>query len=221
MNSQFSHPQCLFIFYYLPSSCPSASPEYEGRGADDLNIKLASVIEQLMLSSDFINLSSLCLIPKRQCWILYIDALVMDSGGNLFDAISLATRAALYNTMLPKVKVIETTRRGEYELELSDDYEDCIRISVEKVPIFISFNQIGKFFIVDPSTEEELCMGCRITIGINNNGNICAIDQGSGAIKPSILPEITMVAKNIGTKMIKDMDDYLAKCEPKPNQFFL
>lgn len=34
-----------------------------------------------------------------------IDALVLDSGGNLFDSLSLATLAALYNTKIPSIKV--------------------------------------------------------------------------------------------------------------------
>ena len=61
-------------------------------------MKLAVALEQLLLGSDNIDLKSLCLVPKRQCWILYIDAMVLDSGGNLFDAISIAARAALATT---------------------------------------------------------------------------------------------------------------------------
>lgn len=46
-----------------------------------------------------LNLKDLCIIPHKLCWILYIDALVLDSGGNLFDSISMATYAALSNTL--------------------------------------------------------------------------------------------------------------------------
>jgi len=63
-----------------------------------LNIKLAVTLEKLLLSADHLDLKSLCLIPKRTCWTLNVDAMVLDSGGNLFDAISIATRAALANT---------------------------------------------------------------------------------------------------------------------------
>ena len=45
-----------------------------------------------------IDLASLCIIPRLQCWIVYVDVLVLGDGGNLADAISLGIRAALRNT---------------------------------------------------------------------------------------------------------------------------
>ena len=63
-----------------------------------MNIKLSQALESLLNSSDHLDLKQLCLVPKRQCWLLHIDAIVLDSGGNLFDAISIAIRAALHNT---------------------------------------------------------------------------------------------------------------------------
>jgi exosome complex RNA-binding protein Rrp42 (RNase PH superfamily) len=33
-------------------------------------------LEQLLVSGNHIDLKSLCLIPKRQCWTLFIDAMV-------------------------------------------------------------------------------------------------------------------------------------------------
>lgn len=45
------------------------------------------------------ELKKLCIIPGKLCWIIYVDAMVLDSNGNLFDAISIATRAALHNTL--------------------------------------------------------------------------------------------------------------------------
>lgn len=110
---------------------------------------------------------------------------------------------------MPKVKVVESGKAGEYELELSDDPDDSLTISVEKVPVFVSFSQLGNFAVVDPSIEEELCMGCRTTIGVNKAGNICAIDKGTGAISVTSLPELTLVATKIGTKIIAELDEKL------------
>lgn len=42
--------------------------------------------------------------PSTTC--RYVDVLVLDSGGNLVDAIALAMRAALFNTRLPRVNVV-------------------------------------------------------------------------------------------------------------------
>jgi len=107
------------------------------------------------------------------------------------------------------VKVIESGKAGEYELELSDDPDDCVTVSVEKVPVFVSFSHLGNFAVVDPSIEEELCMGCRATLGVNKSGNICAIDKGTGSLSVTAVPELTLVATKIGTKLISDMDNML------------
>lgn len=93
------------------SSCPSASPEFEGRGSEVLNLELARTIERYLNSNSTLDLRyilsfllllnlyrALCLVPARHCWVIYVDALVLDSTGNLFDVLSIATRAALLNT---------------------------------------------------------------------------------------------------------------------------
>ncbi|XP_049850921.1 putative exosome complex exonuclease RRP42 [Schistocerca gregaria] len=191
--------------------CPTASPYFEGRGAEELNIKLSNLMEKMLLSSAHIDLGILCLIPKKQCWILYIEILVLDCGGNLVDAISIATRAALANTTVPLVKVVEAKKPGEYEFELDGDIDNNIIIPVENVPIFVSFNQIGSYLIVDPSLQEELCLGCRISIGINKIGNICTIDKGNGMIGLETLPQIMSTAKTLGLKILNLIDGYKLK----------
>jgi exosome complex RNA-binding protein Rrp42 (RNase PH superfamily) len=64
----------------LVGSCPSAAPEYEGRGADALNLELASIVERVL--SRAIDRKTLCLVEGEQCWVLNIDALVCSGGGS-------------------------------------------------------------------------------------------------------------------------------------------
>jgi hypothetical protein len=60
-------------------SCPSASAEFEGRGAEELNNELARSIEHMLSNANALDLASLCLVPGRLCWIVYIDAQVGDA----------------------------------------------------------------------------------------------------------------------------------------------
>ena len=62
-----------------------------------------------------LNTKSLCVLPGRQCWCLYIDTLILQMGGNLADVVVLAIRAALENTKLPKTIVVE---EGELIIKL-------------------------------------------------------------------------------------------------------
>lgn len=55
-------------------------------------------------------------------WELYIDAVVLEcGGGNVFDAVSLATRAALASTKLPLLDIVEGEVPGTYDVELASD----------------------------------------------------------------------------------------------------
>lgn len=60
-------------------SCPSASPEFEGKGAVVLNNELARYLERIMKNSASFDLTQLCIIPGKLCWILYVDAMVFFS----------------------------------------------------------------------------------------------------------------------------------------------
>ena len=42
------------------------------------------------------------MLSGRHCWTLYVDILILECGGNLFDAVSIAVKAALSNTRIPR-----------------------------------------------------------------------------------------------------------------------
>lgn len=50
-----------------------------------------------------LDLKSLCVLPGMTCWVVYVDALLLNDGGNVLDALSIAARAALALTRIPKV----------------------------------------------------------------------------------------------------------------------
>jgi len=89
-----------------------------------------------------INLSKLCIIPGEQCWILYVDALILDYGGNLIDALFMGTRAAIFDTRIPKTEV-QDLGDGNFDFEVLDDAEDTeIVEGREDMPICITLNKV-------------------------------------------------------------------------------
>lgn len=71
---------------------------------------------------------SLCIIPGKAAWNVYVDALVLNDAGGVLCALSLATRAALAATRLPRISVTHGGDGGEggggegdAEIELEDD----------------------------------------------------------------------------------------------------
>lgn len=51
----------------------------------------------------------------------------MDCGGNLFDCIAFTTRAALFDTRIPRTEV-QDMGDGEFEFEVMDDVEDAMPV---------------------------------------------------------------------------------------------
>lgn len=59
------------------TSSPSASQQFEGRGADDLNTALTLSLDRLFNGpQNGLDLSKLCIVPGQQCWVIYVDAMV-------------------------------------------------------------------------------------------------------------------------------------------------
>ncbi|KAG0261877.1 Exosome complex component RRP42 [Mortierella polycephala] len=216
---------------------PSASQQFEGRGADDLNNELTQMMSRFLhhtkttfttpsssssqgsagagasttagssSSTGGINLSKLCIIPGQQCWILYIDALVLDYGGNLMDAILMGTRAAIFDTQIPKTEV-QDLGDGQFEFEVLDDAEDTdIVEGREDMPICVTLNKVGARHIVDASPLEELCTEAKLVVAVNRSGELCGLQKGNdGGIEPSLLLEMIQFGKTMGQTLIKQLD---------------
>ena len=65
------------------------------------------------------DLTKLVVLPGHTCWILYVDILVLELGGNIYDAVSIAVKAALASTRIPRLSVTRVDG-GEPEIEITD-----------------------------------------------------------------------------------------------------
>lgn len=74
---------------------------------------------------------------------------ILQCGGNLFDAVGAAVKAALYNTEIPRV-ITATLDGGEPDIQVSDDPYDCIKLDVTNYPVVLTVckvcNNLQLFF---------------------------------------------------------------------------
>lgn len=155
----------------------NATPEFEGRGGEELATDVSRTLARAYgKSSGALNLKDLCLLPGQQCWILYVDILILECGGNLFDAVSMAVKAALYSTLIPRVSV-SSVDGGQPELELSDDPYDGQRLEdiLDKAPVLVTLCRIGNHCVVDPTPEEEACSSASLVMGVNPAGKVTTL----------------------------------------------
>lgn len=159
------------ISFFVDCSA-NATPEFEGRGGEELAMEFASTLENAYRSRQAFDLKALSILSGQRCWKINVDVLILECGGNLYDAISLAVKGALFNARLPKVTAA-VMDGGAVDLALSEDPFDVVRLKVESAPLLITICKIGDHFIVDPSSEEEVCSSASLVVGLTRRG-----DQG-------------------------------------------
>ena len=114
---------------------------------------------------------------------------VLDYDGNLMDAAVLGSVAALMNTKLPTVMVEDD--------EIIMDYDNMIPLPINQKALMCTFAKIGGELIIDPSLEEEEIMGTRISIGMIEDGSICAMQKsGPEPLKREEILKAVSIAKD-------------------------
>ncbi|EDV37689.1 uncharacterized protein Dana_GF11284 [Drosophila ananassae] len=203
----------------------NATPDFEGRGGSDLAQELILSLQNAYESPQAFDYRSLCLIPGQQCWKLYIDILVLECGGNLHDAVSLAAKAALFNTKLPRVTAT-LLDAGITDLIISDNPYDCTRIGIETAPLLVTVCKIGDYCLVDPTAEEEGCSTVSIVVSVSmRNGEPYLSGThmtGGGSMHRDTMQNCLQLGLSIGeqlntllTKMLKQEQDRVGPKRPK------
>lgn len=68
-----------------------------------------ALVERALTSTQAVDLRTLCLVPDRLAWVLYLDIVCLNLDGGLLAAAVCAATAALKNTSLPAVDMdVET-----------------------------------------------------------------------------------------------------------------
>ncbi|XP_023694818.2 exosome complex component RRP42 [Paramormyrops kingsleyae] len=186
-----------YLEFFVDCSA-NATPEFEGRGGEELGSELSCTLYKVFNNVNSLELRALCIAPREHCWVLYVDVLLLQCDGNLFDAISIAIKAALFNTRIPKVTITEGEEGGA-ELELSDDPYDCVRLNVENVPCIVTLCKIGHRHVVDATLQEKACSVAGLLVSVTHKGTItCVRKVGGGSLEPESIFEMTEMGKRVG-----------------------
>ena len=93
-----------------------------------------------------------------------MSCLVLEVGGNLIDASSLAIKAALKSTMMPKL-TIEKGDENDFEISLTDDPLDGDLLQVQPA-LTVTIAKLGYRYVVDPTDEEEAVANANLVVSI-------------------------------------------------------
>ncbi|XP_045779105.1 exosome complex component RRP42 [Maniola jurtina] len=183
----------------------NATPEFEGRGGEQLANSISNMMQRAYQSSQAFDLKQLCIFEGKQCWKLYVDILILECGGNLCDAVSLAVKAALFNTRIPFVKAA-LMDGGNVDLQLSDDPYDSKLLDVGSAPLLVTLCKIGDNCVVDPTAEEETCSAVSLIVGVTGNPKYYCDDKKQDL--PAFQPKCSAIGMHgpgsVTTKTLKN-----------------
>jgi len=131
-------------------------------------------------------------------FVVFVDVYVLNHDGNLIDCSALAALAALMNTKMPNYEI----KDGEVKIK-----QGYTPLPMKSHPITVTIGKINNTLIVDPWLEEEKVMDSRITIAVNDEGNICAVQKGgSGYFTPQQILEASKIAQKKAVEIRKKLD---------------
>lgn len=151
---------------FAPIAHPDFNPGPPGEDATEL----ARVVDRGIRESNAIDLGKLCLIEGEKVWGTFIDIHIINHDGNLIDASSLASMAALLNARIPKYeneKIIRTEFSG--------------KIPVVHKPINVAAFKVMNKFLIDPIKDEEDMCDAWLSVATREDSMICAMQKGGKA----------------------------------------
>jgi exosome complex component RRP42 len=177
---------------------PLASPSYEPGPPDENSIELARIVDRGIRESKMIDTEKLCIEPGKKVFVVFVDVYVLNQGGNLIDTSALAAVAALLNTKMANYEI------EDGEVKTKPGYT---QLPIRQHPVTVTCAKIGDKLIVDPQLEEEQVMDARLSMAIDDDEDICAIQKGgTGYFLPEQVLEIAKLAGEKAKEMRKKLD---------------
>jgi len=171
---------------------PLASPDFESGPPRPNAVEFARVVDRGIRESKTVDFGKLCITPKEAVWLVMVDLHALNYDGNFFDAASLASTAALWNTRMPKYEDGQIIREKTKQ-----------KLPVSKKPVECPFVKIEDQIMLDPALDEEFCMDARVTFA-TTEGHLCAAQKGgNGSFTQKELEQILDMSFKKGKELRK------------------
>ena len=176
---------------------PLASPDFEAGPPREDAIELARVVDRGIRESQLIEVEKLCIEPEEKVWMVFIDIHILDYDGNLFDAASLASLAALMTTKVPAKR-----------FELGEDYP----LPIKEPPVSCTSVKFNDIVVMDPSLDEEEIAEVRLTVATDKNEDIRAMQKGlNGSFTKDEIKKVIKASIDNGKKIREQLYKSIGK----------
>jgi exosome complex component RRP42 len=172
---------------------PLASPVFEPGPPSEESISLSRYVDRSIRESKSIDLSSLCIVPGRSVYSLYVDLYILDYDGNLIDASVIASVNALGVTSMPKYVVEGQT------VKKTDEY---FKLELKDRPVSLTYAFLDDKYVVDPCLSEEYASDFTLSMTVKSDDRFCAIQKnGGGMVSPRRVMELLDKSVELGKEL--------------------
>jgi len=174
---------------FLDSS-PAAYPHLSSGALDDLQQDMSTIVHE-SLAHRSLHPRNLGIIPGKKSWLLSLDIIVLADAGNIFDALFMAARAALWDTKVPRTRSVQYKARkgggksgGDMDVdeettsgfdtrnikratdfELPDYWDEGEILAGRNIwPVCVTLNLIPPTYYLDASLQEETATPLRLLL---------------------------------------------------------
>ncbi|KZT30239.1 ribosomal protein S5 domain 2-like protein [Neolentinus lepideus HHB14362 ss-1] len=173
------------------SCSPAAYPHLSSNALDDLSYDMTTVLNQT-LAHPSLRPSNLGILPKKKSWGLHLDLIVLADSGNVFDALFMAARAALWDTKVPVTRVVEyqakkggAVRQDDMDVEqesgldtrqvsravdfeLPDYWDEGETLAgQDRWPVCVTLNIVSPIYYLDATLQEEASTPLRLLLALS------------------------------------------------------
>lgn len=178
----------LFSVQFSPLASAAAEP---GSNASEEEIEVGRLIERSLRETMAIDTEALCIRAGEKVWAVNVNIHILDDGGNLIDAVSIATISALLHFRRPDVSIT-----GDSVTIHSIADRDPVPLSIHHMPICVTFAIFnnGDQIVVDPWWKEEQTLVGRFTIIQNQHRELCGVHKLGHSLPLATLLKCSKIA---------------------------
>ncbi|ETW76516.1 hypothetical protein HETIRDRAFT_455057 [Heterobasidion irregulare TC 32-1] len=212
------------------SCSPSAYPHLSASAIDDLQYDYTTLLQQILAHSS-LRPSNLGILHAKKAWLLVLDFVVLSDCGNVYDALFVAARAALWDTKVPRTRSVEYRAGGRLpgaigsadmdvdeekqsgfdmrqahaatDFELEDYWDEGEPLDGrDGWPVCITLNLLPPVHLLDATLQEEAAVPQKLLLVYSFMPNSTPTLQGMRLLGPG---EVTLAQIKF---LLKDGENY-------------
>jgi exosome complex RNA-binding protein Rrp42 (RNase PH superfamily) len=138
------------------------------------------MLDRILRSPDTFDLTQLVISEGLLVWVVYVDLVVLNYDGSVFDAVLLAVNAALGTALLPRVACNEETG-----VVTSVEEESCIPLRIGSRPLgvcvaVLETKEGNTIILVDPDIDEQDVACAIVQLVFEEEGGLLGMTQSRG-----------------------------------------